>query len=83
MEGPSPQACSSQCFSFKKADEATVSLVVMAIHWLWLMVAHKKMRVSKSPYIAQVGLELVMVPLPLPPECQDYKNGPSCPSISF
>lgn len=69
MKGPSFRLPAVKCFSFKKADKATAFMVVMAIHWLWLMVVHKKMRVSKSPCTAQVGLELVMVLLPLPPEC--------------
>jgi hypothetical protein len=65
MEGQSFQVCSSQVFSFNKA---TVSVVAMKIHLLWLMVVHKKMKVLKSSYIAQVGLELVVVPLPLSSE---------------
>lgn len=72
-----------KCFSFRKGEKATVPMVVMKTPLLWLMVDRKKMRASESPYIAQVGLELVVVPLPLPPECLDYKNAPLCSNISF
>lgn len=46
MEGQRFEAV--KCVSSKKGDKATVSVVVMEIHLLWLMAVHKEMRVSES-----------------------------------